>query len=126
MVFGKLFSPGANKTKEESHSSQSGKSMGLQARTEFDDPKSKNPKRRLSSNKSENGRKNRDIQVQIFKKIMMKLKAYKATMMKTRYQMKNLVQNSGGGGGGGGEGNGVGKSNDGIFAKVDYFSEENM
>ena len=43
-------------------------------------------------------------------------------MMKTRYQRKNLVQNSGGGG----RGTGVGKSNDGIFAKVDYFSEENM
>ena len=57
MVFGKLFSPGADKTKEESHTSQSGKSMGSQARTEFDDPESKNPKRRLSSNKSEDGRK---------------------------------------------------------------------
>ena len=45
------------KTKEESHTSQSGKSMESQARTEFDDPESKNPKRWLSSNKSEDGRK---------------------------------------------------------------------
>ena len=37
MVFGKLFSPEADETKEEGHTSQSGKSMGSQARTEFDD-----------------------------------------------------------------------------------------
>ena len=57
MVFGKLFSPGADKTKEEGHTSQSGKYTGSQARTELDDLESKNPKRRLSSNKSEDGRK---------------------------------------------------------------------
>ena len=51
-----------------------------------------NPERRLSSNKSDDGRK-----VQIFKRnIMMKLKAYIGTMMKPRYQRKNSVQNSGG------------------------------
>ena len=57
MVFGKLFSPGADKTKEEGNTSQSGKSTESQARTELDDPESKNPKRRLSSNKSEDRRK---------------------------------------------------------------------
>ena len=40
--------------------------------------------------------KNPDIQVQIFKRnVMMKPKAYIATMMKTRYERKNSVQNSG-------------------------------
>ena len=57
MVFGKLFSPEADKTKEKSHTSQSGKSMGSQARNEFDDLESINPKTRLSSNKSEDRRK---------------------------------------------------------------------
>ena len=56
---------------------------------------------------------------------MMKLKAYIATTMKKRYQWKNSMQNSRGGGGGGG-GTRVGKSNDGIFEKVDHLSKENM
>ena len=96
MVFGKLFSPGADKTKEESHASQSGKSTGSQARTEFNDPESKILKDGCPQTNQKTEGKNRDIQVQIFK-IMMKLKAYIATMMKTRYQRKNLVLNSGGG-----------------------------
>ena len=48
----------------------------------------------------------------------MKLKAYIATMMNTRYQRKNSVQNSGV--------TRVGNSNDGIFEKVDHLSKENM
>ena len=91
MVFGKLFSPGADKTQKKA-------SLENQARTELDDLESKNPKRRLSSNKSEDGRKkSRYTSTKIIKRnIMMKLKAYIATMMKTRYQRKNSVQNSGG------------------------------
>ena len=51
MVFGKLFSPGADKTQEADHVGQSGKSMRSQARTELDDRK------RLPSNKSDKRKK---------------------------------------------------------------------
>ena len=71
--------------------------MGSQARTELDDLKSKNPKRRLSSDKSDDRRKkSRCTSPDIQEKIMMKLKVYIVATMKTRYQRKNLVQNSGG------------------------------
>ena len=89
MVLGKLFSPGAEITQKEGHPGQFGKSVQSQARTELDDPESKNLKRRLSSNNQKIEEKSPDIQVQIFKRnIMMKQKAYVATMMKTRYQRK--------------------------------------
>ena len=97
--------------------------MGSQARTEFDDPESKNPKRRLSSNKSEDGRKksrytNPDIQEDYDETEGLHSDHDEDEISEEEFSAEFR--------GGGGGVTGVGKSNDGIFAKVDYFSEENM
>ena len=58
--------------------------------------KVKVPKEGCPQTNQKTEEKSPDIQVQTFKRnIMVKLKAYIATKMKTRYQNKNSVQNSG-------------------------------
>ena len=96
MIFGKLFSPGADKPRKKAMLASLENLRDHRREPNLMIVKVKILKEGCPQINQKTEGKSPKIQVRIFKRnIMMKLKACIATTMKTRYQRKNSVQNSG-------------------------------